>query len=545
MPSLSSAVDRLTGSRYAPSLLSGLLLGISFPSYPFIRLELLAWIALVPMLLAFRSEMRPAEFFRRTWLSMLLFCSIALWWVSLATFPGGVMTILWQSLSMIVPLLFFYAIRRQAGYRFALFSLPFIWVAWEWAYMQQDLSLGWLTLGNSQANLSAMIQYADVAGVWGVSFWLVSFNVLAVLAITGSRQDRVRVAVVMALMIAAPLFYGVVIFQGGSPLPPGGQQQLRVTLVQPDIDPHEKWGRNNNSSIMERYRRLTTRAVRQERPELILWPETAIPFYILDVPYADELASLRQSLRLWNTPLLTGFSDIVRYPAAAPTSAGNPGKYDSMRMQPFETYNASMLLMPGSGAPQIYRKMRLVPFAERVPYVDYLPWLGTFNLSLAGISSWGKGSESSVMELRSSRNGRVVTANIICYESIFPGLVTEFVRKGARFLTLVTNDGWYAMSYGPYQHLAIARFRCIENRRAMARCANTGITAFIDKFGRISAEIPWWQEGTLTAEVPLESHLTFYTRNPDLLPKAASVISMLLFAGAFLKRGKKATARRP
>ncbi len=116
-----------------------------------------------------------------------------------------------------------------------------------------------------------------------------------------------------------------------------------------------------------------------------------------------------------------------------------------------------MLLVPGNGAPQIYRKMRLVPFAERVPYVDYFPWLDNLTFSLAGIRGWGKGREASVMELSSSRHGKVVLANIICYESIFPGLVTEFVRKGARFLTLVTNDGWYGTSYGPYQHLAIGR----------------------------------------------------------------------------------------
>jgi apolipoprotein N-acyltransferase len=180
--------------------------------------------------------------------------------------------------------------------------------------------------------------------------------------------------------------------------------------------------------------------------------------------------------------------------------------------------------------PQIYRKMRLVPFAERVPYVDNFPWLGNLTFSLAGIRGWGKGKEASVMELSSSRSGKVVLANIICYESIFPSLVSEFVRKGARMLTLVTNDGWYGMSYGPCQHLAIGRMRCIENRRAMARCANTGITVVIDKFGRIMAE------------VPLESSMTFYTTHPDLLPRAASAISVLILVVAFFKsrRGKNA-----
>jgi len=140
------------------------------------------------------------------------------------------------------------------------------------------------------------------------------------------------------------------------------------------------------------------------------------------------------------------------------------------------------------------------------------------------------------MEFDSRGNGRVKAANIICYESIFPGLVSGFVRNGAQFLTLVTNDGWYGTSYGPYQHLAIAKLRCVENRRAMARCANTGVTAFIDRFGTVYRQIPWWEPQTVSAAVPLESRLSFYTRYPDLFPKAAAVFSVLLAGAAFFRR---------
>ncbi len=535
MTSLSRIINQLDHSRYASSVLTGVLLGVSFPSYPFIRLELLAWFALVPLLVSLRNVERAGELFRRVYIAMLLFCLISLWWVTLATFPGGALTILAQAFFLTIPLFGFYAIKKMAGFHFALFSLPFLWVAWEWAYMQQDLSLGWLTFGNSQANLNLMIQYADLTGVWGISFWLVWFNVLIVLAVTGSRKDAFRSVAVMALMILAPLLYASSVMpQDG--LPAAGSRKLRVTLVQPDIDPHEKWLHNNSVDIMDRYYTMTNRAVRENRPDLVMWPETAIPFYILDHAYADDLQTLRSSLRGWNASLLTGFSDIVYYSAAAHP---DPENTDQSMKRYFDTFNASMLLEPGNGTPQIYRKMRLVPFAERVPYVDYFPWLGHLTFSLVGLNGWGKGSDTTIMQLNSTGNGKVKIANIICYESIFPGLVTEFVRKGAEVLTLVTNDGWYATSYGPYQHLAIGTLRCIENRRAMARCANTGLTVVINKYGRIIAEIPWWQEQTLTAEVPLESRLTFYTSNPDLLPKAAAAITGVLFLIAFLKKSRK------
>ena len=169
MTSLSRIINQLDHSRYASSVLTGVLLGVSFPSYPFIRLELLAWFALVPLLVSLRNVERAGELFRRVYIAMLLFCLISLWWVTLATFPGGALTILAQAFFLTIPLFGFYAIKKMAGFHFALFSLPFLWVAWEWAYMQQDLSLGWLTFGNSQANLNLMIQYADLTGVWGIN----------------------------------------------------------------------------------------------------------------------------------------------------------------------------------------------------------------------------------------------------------------------------------------------------------------------------------------------------------------------------------------
>ncbi len=417
----------------------------------------------------------------------------------------------------------------MAGYRFALFSLPFLWVAWEWAYMQQDLSLGWLTLGNSQANLNVMIQYADVTGVWGISFWLLWFNVLAVMALRSGKKEVLRFVAPMLLMILAPLLYSWALWSrdtGKSENRP----RLRVTLVQPNIDPHGKWLRQNSGDIMDRYYWMTGKVVRDNRPDLVIWPETAIPFSLFDANYAADLHSLRASLRQWHTALLTGFVDVMM-----------------LHNEPYEAYNASMLLESGNAAPQIYRKMHLVPFAERVPYVEYFPWLGSATFSLSGIRGWGRGLDTAVMKLSTAKYGEVVIANFICYESIFPGHVAEFVRKGARLLTLVTNDGWYATSYGPYQHLAIGRLRCIENRRAMARCANTGLTVVLDKYGRTIAQIPWWEKQTLTAEVPLESRLTFYTCNPDLLPKLAVAISALLFFVAFVMnwRGDIATDRKP
>lgn len=509
-------------SCWSMPFLSGILLGVSFPSYPFIRLEILSWIAFVPLLLSLQKEQGFGRTFREVWLAMLVFSSVSLWWISLATLPGGLAAILAHSLFMTVPFLAFFAVKRRRGFRFALVALPFFWTTWEWVYIQQDLSFGWLTMGNSQACFTPMIQYADITGVWGISFWLLSFNVLAVLAWRQKDRGVVlhRCLAGMLLMVLLPLGYAWAVFHDGRH---DGERSVRVSLVQPNVDPFKKWQQYTSTDLMDGYYRLSARAVFRDSPELVIWPETAIPFRILDDNNAGYLHSLRLLLKDWRVALLSGFPD-VRY--------GSPDSSDARDERVFQAFNASMLLTPDFREPQVYHKVRLVPFAERVPYVEYVPWLERFTISLAGISGWGKGTGTPVMEFDSRRNGRVKLANVICYESIFPDFVSGFVRNGAQFLTVVTNDGWYGFSYGPYQHAAIARLRCVENRRAMARCANTGITACIDRYGKVYREVPWWEPHVLTAEVPLASDLAFYTRHPDLFVKTVGVVSVVLLCVA-------------
>lgn len=516
-------------------LLSGLLLGVSFPTFPSVHLEPLAWVALVPLLLSLEHEERFGQFFRKVWGAMLLFCLISLWWVCLATFTGGVLTVFTQSFFSTIPLVLFYHIQKRAGYSFALLVLPFVWTGWEWAYMQQELSLGWLTIGNSQANLLWMVQYADLFGVWGVSFWVVTFNVCILLLLRAQPSRTVRAGIVslMVVMIAAPLIYAHHVFSEANNR--RDTSSVRVALVQPNIDPYAKWEVFSRSQTLLRLYAQTTEAMnRNARPDLVIWPETAIPFYILDPLNKPYMNSLRRMVERWQTPLLTGVPDAE--PLDTRYGSGDAAAADDSQPEVYATYNASMLLLPGDEPVQIYRKMRLVPFGERVPYSEYLPWLEKLSFSLSGISSWQKGQEATVMTFTTIHGRPVRMANIICYESIFPRLVSRIVRNGAQFLTLVTNDGWYGTSYGPWQHAAIGRLRCIENRRAMARCANTGVTRFYDIYGRSYGEIPWWQLGVTTADVPLETGVTFFTKHPSLVPHACLVVSGVLAVVAVTRR---------
>lgn len=518
-------------------LLSGILLGISFPTWPSVHLEPLAWIALVPLLISVEHDERFAPYFRKVWLTTLTFCVISLWWVCLATFTGGLLTIFFQSLFSVAPFALFFLLKRHAGFRFSLAALPFLWTAWEWAYMQQDLSLGWLTLGNSQASLLWMVQYADITGVWGVSFWLVSFNVFVLLLVQERKGvgKAAGIGAALLLMVAAPLGYAWHLF--GEASGHSGNRTVRVAMVQPDIDPHEKWDGLGPDETMARLFRLTGRSLAVDRADLVLWPETAIPFSIRDPGNGSYLWAVRRAVELWNTPLLTGFPDAEHQPRDLASIDSDADVRDgSTGGRPYAAYNASMLVQPRDSGLQIYRKMRLVPFGERVPYSEYLPWLERMSFSMSGITSWQQGREATVMSVRRPDGESFRFANIICYESIFPELVSRFVSRGAQLITLVTNDGWYGTSYGPWQHAAIGRMRCIENRRSMARCANTGVTLVYDRYGRSIAETPWWESRVLTVDVPLENGLTFYTEHPDLFPKLCLGIGGVLMAMGVVRK---------
>lgn len=509
-------------SEFASAFATGMLLGLSFPSYPSIRLELLAWIALVPLLLASRRQMSWRRWFLAVYGAMLCFSLISLWWISMATLPGGLLTVAANAGFMTVPLLLFRLVSRYSGWRMGLFSLPFAWVGWEWLYMRQELSFGWLVLGNSQALLTPMIQYADITGVWGITFWLVLFNVLVADLLKSWRSSRPIVRmVVLFFMVLLPLGYAWQV-QSHEGAWQGEGQEVEVAIVQPNMDPYRKWHYATRWQLMEELVAMGDRAVQNGTPDLVLWPETALPFPILDDYYKTYYSFLRDRVRLWGSALLSGISDVEHEPVQ-------------------QAYNASMLLQPEVDHPQVYRKMRLVPFAERVPYLEFFPWLERFSVSLVGIGSWGKGEEQTIMELQLASGRQERFMNMICYESIFPGLVAGFVRQGAGFLTLVTNDGWYGKSYGPYQHAAIGRLRCIENRREMARCANTGISQVVDRFGQVKATVPWWKEDVLLSTVESGGPVTLYTRYPDLVPQISLFMTVLtlLWGFSFRSPGKR------
>jgi apolipoprotein N-acyltransferase len=519
---------------YKPAIISGLLFGLSFPSYPYVHLEILAWVGLIPFLLDTKDEQELGLFFRKAYVMMLCLVFVSVWWISLSTVLGGVLTFIAQTFFMTIPLLIFYYLKQWLKWVYALLSLPFVWTAWEWLYLNMDISFGWLTLANSQSNMIWLVQYIDIFGAWGISFWLILFNVLVLIVLERhghkirSRPFITDFGKVFATMLLLPVAYSIFMFQNEPE--PKENSTITVSIVQPNIDPFKKWETMTRLDILSRHMDLTDSALSVHKPDMILWPETAIPYFILFKGVKGYRNMLFQKIRDWQTPLLTGFSDAVYYPDSTKKQAG--AKYDKRLRQYYDTFNSAMLMAPEFEWPQVYHKMKLVPFAERVPYMEHFSFLSFATIELAGISSWGRGQEMNLLSFTTKQQDTVKVCGLICYESIYPGFIAEFVAQGADFLTIITNDGWFSKSYGPYQHAAFARLRCIETRRSMARSANTGISFFIDRYGRTYGEIPWWQALTTTQPVQLSRELTFYVRHIDWFPKLCLAISVLIIVFA-------------
>ncbi len=529
-------------SKLALGAVSGLLLGFSFPPFHF---EWLAFVALVPFLYAIDDAPNYKEVFKLTYFSFLVFNIITIYWVggwATGADPflliGGAALVIGHPLFFAVPMLVYHFIQKRLGRKPAIFLFPFLYLSFEHLHSITQVAFPWLTLGYSQAYNLADIQFASYTGLFGVSLQILIVNVLFFYALTEWMKNpkeykrRAGTSFAMALLVVIiPEIHGLIVLNGANKIQ--YRKTLRVSVVQPNINPYAKWEESPNQ-ILRTYED-ETKAVLKSDPELIVWPETAIPFYILLPPFHYDLESLKSFIDTTGIPLLSGVP-LAHYFADS-TEAGPTSHYDEFMNQYYDAYNGAALFQPNSNKYQTYGKIILVPFGERIPYADAVPFLIKPLKWGVGISNWSRGKDTTVFKLRSGL--RFSTA--ICYESVFPGYIRDFVKKGADFLVIITNDGWYGTSSGPYQHAAYAIFRAIENRRAVVRAANTGISEFLDPYGRYIGRLTSLDEkATLSATIPIDSEMTFYTEHGNWIAHLAeSIASASILLGLFLKFRQK------
>jgi apolipoprotein N-acyltransferase len=321
-----------------------------------------------------------------------------------------------------------------------------------------------------------------------------------------SRWPFISGITIYAIILVSAIFYGTVKLQETD-----NGQKIKISVVQGNIEQDKKWDKRFQREVIDKYKELTIKAS-ESSPDIIVWPETALPFiFDYDKSPTEEVVTFQKGLA---AHLLFG-SVVVK--------EIEPG--NSMMA------NSAVLLSPEGSIISIYDKMHLVPYGEYVPLRKFFPFIEKLTV---GIGDFYSGKEPVVMETPFAKIG-----NLICYEIIFPGLARQLTDRGANILVTITNDAWFGHTSAPYQHFSMAVFRAIENRVPVARAANTGISGFIDSHGRIIKKSDIFVESAMTESISLGDEKSFYTRNGDLFAYFCIFSSVVLITRRLLGKDQK------
>jgi apolipoprotein N-acyltransferase len=501
------------GRRAALAVASGLLLAAAFPSMDW---EFLAWFGLVPLLHAIDGR-SPGRAFALGWTTGFIFYVATTSWVgyTIVHYTNLPMPIAMAIVFLMAAALACYHGAFAAGLRlFArsgrdiVWLAPALWVTLEWMRGWFFIGFPWGALGYSQYRFHDLVQIAEVTGVYGVSAVLVLFNVVVAEVLRERGRDVRRllpglVTITVLVFVLPALGRWRVATLARDPI----VGSIKVGLAQGNIAQDRKWDPEFQDETMARYRQLTLEAAR-DGARLVIWPETAAPFFFQEPgERRTDVFALASTAR---TPLLIGSPAFRRTPSG------------------LEQRNRAYLIAPTGAELGHYDKMELVPFGEYVPFRRVLFFVDQL---VNAIATLGAGDEATVFQIPEGRFGV-----LICYEGIFPALTRRFVDEGADFLVNITNDAWYGRTAAPYQHLVQASFRAIENRVPLVRAANTGISAVIDADGRIRWQGPLFEMVSHVDEIRWTGERTFYTRFGDVFVWLCVVVTVLGVASTLLRK---------
>ncbi|MBK7630810.1 MAG: apolipoprotein N-acyltransferase [Ignavibacteriales bacterium] len=509
-------------------ILSGILFGISFTPFPF-PFTLFIFVAFVPYFFVITKKQMLLKVNSASYLTFFVMSLITVFWVGswqkesdpFLMLSGTVLVFFLPCVMLINSTLYFLS-KKVFKKDLSLYFFPFFWVTGEYLLTLTDLKFPWLTIGHGLAKFTAFIQLADIIGAFGLSFVVLWINIFIY---KGLKSFKENLKVWLINLSIAGLIFILVLIYGYARISTlnNNEKKVRVGIIQPNLDPWNKWELGGLNEILNNNLQLSQKCV-DEGAQIILWPETALPIYLLSGTYQSELDTIYSFLNKNNIPLLTGMPDYRIYEKEAPRNS----KYSETGKYHYATYNSILMLQPNTFEIQRYGKMQLVPLGEHTPFVDQIPFLGDLLKWGVGISGWNVGQDTTVFKFVSS-NDTIKIGGLVCYESVFPTFPNYFVDRGAQFLTVLTNDSWYGKLSGPYQHKEFANLRAVENRRAVVRCANGGISCLINKFGVTEVETEMFTRTHLVVDVPLNNEKTFYTKNPLIIPILSSAFSLWIF----------------
>ncbi len=572
------------------SLLSGVLLALPWLNFfP----EIIIFLALIPLFLLEeyfyqnKEKYSPINFFLYAWLSFAVWNLISFWWSYQPSIYGLIAPIVLNSLFLAVVFWLVHIVKRKLGENYGYFGFIIFIIAFEYLHHNWDFAFPWLSLGSGLAKRISIIQWYEFTGVLGGSLWIVVVNLLifniikelkffrvfcSKFQVSSSKFSRAinnksrswkkiiylklktlcetcnlqpvtcykqqaispQKLITLAIILVIPITISLLIFRNYEEK----GKQVNIAVVQPNIDPYtQKYELTANEQIKIMIKLADS--LENKDIDLYIFPETAIPININEAhfdttkyftPIKDFINKNQKSEILIGAYTFKEFSlnNTINIPKSA-TKIENSNNF-------IDYYNTA-LFFNDEDKIQIYHKSKLLMGVEKMPFQTVFQFVKNIKINIAGGVTWyGTQKEPSIFI---SENEKIRVAPIICWESVFGEYNSQFVQKGANIIAVITNDGWWGNTIAHKRHLQFSQIRAIENRRSVARSANTGISCFINQKGQILQKTKYNERIAITDKLFINEKITFYTENGDIIGKISAFLSVLVLLMFFVRSKMK------
>lgn len=475
------------------SLIAGILAGFAFQPF---QLPFLLFPAFYIFLVIADESPSAKSAMYRVYPGLLIWNGITTYWLTFATIIGGSAAILANAVVMTFPFALAHRLtlsndKNRAIYKAFIYSG--FWVLFEFAHYHWDLAWPWLTLGNAFADCILIIQYIEYTGVLGISLWVI---------LTASIYHFTNNKSISLIVFLFPMMLSTLIHFQNSVPEDAKKTSLNVTVIQPNYDSYQAMSGFASVEAATLDLLKYTKSNIDNSTDLIVWPENA--FEGSHTPYSQMVQQVRDSLMTWKITAFGGITHLKFYSEHEPIPTVVRGRYNG---RAYDYMNSAFNWRP-DGNLEIYDKAKLVPIVERLPFSEFFSHIDLFNwVEWEDFIGYGKGHLSTPFSVKDSKS-----AIIICYDSVFPDWIYLYVREGAEFITIITNDGWWGETSGHVQHFSYARLRAIETRKYIVRSANNATSGIINPDGIIEHKTNYWVRTAIQTEIIPNTYQTFYVR---------------------------------
>ncbi|HZY26495.1 MAG TPA: apolipoprotein N-acyltransferase [Bacteroidales bacterium] len=517
------------------SVIGGILSGLAWTSW---CSGLVLLIAFVPFFLIenflFENPKRftPNVFFIYVLPGFVIFSIIAIGWMRIASITGAICVIMGLSFLMSFTTWLAHIVRLRAGNLAGFIAMITFWLSYEFISLNINIISPWLNLGNGLSKDIRFIQWYEYTGTGGGSLWILTSNILLTIILVNSLTRKKRNIKFILIWLIIILIPSAMSFYRYNNIKQNTKDPSEVVIIQPNTDPYtEKF----TIPFADQLKKVITQANSgiTEKTRWVITPETTIddPANLDDLANDKYIKMFKELISHYHDiNIVTGLVTYRLYPKMEGAPTVSARMIDASGLY-YDHFNSAIQIDSGKSF-SVYHKSKLVPGIE----MQFSNGPGRFItriLPYLGGTKWGYGMQKERTCFTHSSNSMIV-APVICYESVFGKFVTDYIKKGAQAIFIITNDGWWKNTTGYKQHLDYASLRAIETRRPVARAANTGVSCIIDIRGKRTIETDWWKKAVIKGDICPETRITFYVKHGDYLLQAAAILSLIIILVVFV-----------